>query len=221
MSDGPDRLDLRADPEADLSAAVGQVRRGGLIAYPTETVFGVGGDLSLVAVTALRRLKSREAHKPFILLVDSADAVEGLRWTQGARELAQVFWPGSLTLVLEDPRGIFPPWVSDVAKRTVAVRVSPHPLVARLLGELGGPLTSTSLNAPGGSPASSGAEAIDRLRDLGARDVLVLDAGTLPRSGPSTVVDCTGEEPVVLREGSIPTSRLRCAIPRIHGHDSN
>jgi len=221
VSDGPERLDLRADPGGDLSAAVRHVRRGGLIAYPTETVFGVGGDLSLESVTALRRLKSREADKPFILLVDSAAAVEGLRWTPPARELAEVFWPGSLTLVLEDPRGIFPRWVSDVAKRTVAVRVSPHPLVARLLAELGGPLTSTSLNAPGEPPASSGAEAVERLRDLGARDVLVLDAGRLPRSGPSTVIDCTGEEPVVLREGSIPTSRLRCATPRIHGNDSD
>jgi tRNA threonylcarbamoyl adenosine modification protein (Sua5/YciO/YrdC/YwlC family) len=214
-------VDLRADPEADLSVAVSWVRAGGLVAYPTETVYGVGGDVSERAVSALRRLKSRGPSKPFILLVESLEAVEGLRWTPEARELARTFWPGSLTLVLVDPRGIFPRWVSDEDRRAVAVRVSPHPLVARLLGGLGGPLTSTSLNAPGEPPASSGSEASEVLRRLSGDDVLLLDTGTLSHSGPSTVVDCTGAEPVVMREGSIPTSRLRCAIPRIHGNQSS
>jgi L-threonylcarbamoyladenylate synthase len=220
VSDWPERLDLRADSEADLSGVAQHVRADGLIAYPTETVYGLGGSVSEEAVARLRRLKSREPRKPFILLVESMSAVEGLRWTAEARELAETFWPGSLTLVLNDPLGIFPRWVSDQEGRAVGVRVSPHPLVGRLLKEVGGPLTSTSLNVPGQPPASSGSEAVEVVRRLGDRDVLVLDAGTLPRSGPSTVVDCTGEEPVVLREGSIPTSRLRCAIPRIHGNES-
>jgi tRNA threonylcarbamoyl adenosine modification protein (Sua5/YciO/YrdC/YwlC family) len=220
MSDWPERLDLRADPEADLARVVQHLRAGGLIAYPTETVYGVGGSTAEEAVARLSRLKSREPDKPFLLLVESMRAVEGLRWTPEARELARAFWPGSLTLVLEDPVGIFPRWVSDQDGRAVGVRVSPHPLVARLLREVGGPLTSTSLNVPGEPPASSGSEAVEVVRRLGDRDVLVLDAGTLPRSGPSTVVDCTGEEPVVLREGSIPTRRLRCAIPRIHGNET-
>jgi L-threonylcarbamoyladenylate synthase len=221
VSGWPERLDLRADPGADLSGATEHVRAGGLLAYPTETVYGVGGDTSEDAVSRLRSLKSRGPRRAFILLVESADAVARLRWTRDARALAETFWPGSLTLVLEDPGGIFPRWVSDERKRAVGVRVSPHPLVARLLREVGGPLTSTSLNAPGEPPASSGSEAVEVIRRLGGRDVLVLDAGTLPRSGPSTVVDCTGERPVVLREGSSPISRLRCAIPRIHGsHDT-
>ncbi len=220
MSDWPERLDLRADPGADLSRVVRHVRAGGLVAYPTETVYGVGGSITEEAVSRLSRLKSREPGKPFILLVESMGVIEGLRWTPEARELAEAFWPGSLTLVLEDPVGIFPRWVSDQDGRAVGVRVSPHPLVARLLREVGGPLTSTSLNVPGEPPASSGSEAVDVVCRLGDRDVLVLDAGTLPRSGPSTVVDCTGQEPVVLREGSIPTSRLRCATARIHGNET-
>ena len=219
MSGAPARLDLRADPEADLSAVVGHLRSDGLVAYPTETVYGVGGRTSEAAMRRLRALKSREAGKPFILLVESAQAVEGLRWTPAARELAEVFWPGSLTLVLEDPLDIFPAWSKDPLRRAVAVRVSPHPLVARLLKALGEPLTSTSLNPPGDPPARSGGEAVEVLRRLGAEDVPVLDAGTLPPSGSSTVVDCTQDEPRVLREGSIPTSRLRCAIPRIHGNE--
>lgn len=220
MSGWPERLDLRADPDADLSEVGRHVRTGKLIAYPTETVYGLGGDTSEAAVAELRRLKSREHEKPFLLLVESADAVRDLRWTPAARVLAETFWPGSLTLVLEDPLGIFPERVSGEGGRRVGVRVSPHPLVARLLREVGGPLTSTSLNAPGEPPATSGSEAVEVVRRLGGREVLVLDVGTLPRSGSSTVVDATGDEPVVLREGSIPTSRLRCAIPRIHGDES-
>lgn len=214
------RLDLRADPHADLARVVARLRADALIAYPTETVYGVGGTTSEAAVSRLRRLKSREVDRPFLLLVESRAAVEGLRWTPEAQELAETFWPGSLTLVLEDPLGIFPRWVRDEGRRAVGVRVSPHPLVARLLREIGEPLTSTSLNAPNEPPASSGSEAVDMLRRLDAPDVLVLDVGVLPRSGPSTIVDCTGEAPVVLREGSIPTSRLRCAIPQIHGNES-
>ena len=221
MSEGPRRIDLRADPDADLSGAARHVAAGGLVAYPTETVYGVGGSTSEASVARLRRLKSREAERPFILLVESAEAIARLRWTSEARTLADSFWPGSLTLVLEDPLGIFPRWVSDAGRRAVAVRVSPHPVVARLLQAIGGPLTSTSLNAPGEPPASSGPEAVEVASRLGDPDVLVLDVGTLPRSGPSTLVDCTGAGPVVLREGSIPTSRLRCAVPEIHGRQSN
>jgi L-threonylcarbamoyladenylate synthase len=212
---GPRRLDVRTDPEAWIDVAAAHVRGGGLLAYPTETVYGLGGALSEAAVARLRSLKSRDPKKPFLVLVPSPDTVAGLRWTEAARALAHAFWPGSLTLVLEDPHGIFPAWVSDVETGAVGVRVSPHPVVRRLTAEIGA-LTSSSLNPPGVAPAASGSEALDVVRRLGGRDVLVLDAGTLPPSGSSTVVDCTGDEPVVIREGVIPLSRLRCAAPEVH-----
>ncbi len=217
MNDWPSRLDLRADPAPDLTEVVAHVRRGGLIAYPTETVYGLGGSVTEESVQALRALKGREAGKPFIVLVESPDTVSGLAWTPAARELAGIFWPGPLTLVLSDPSGIFPDGVRDERTGAVGVRVSPHPLVARLVGELGAPLTSTSLNVPGAKPARSGTDAVEVVRRLEGRDVLVLDVGTLPPSAPSTIVDCTGTEPVVLRQGTVPTERLRCAIPEIHG----
>jgi len=217
VSGAPRRIDLRADPEADLSGVVRHLRADGLVAYPTETVYGVGGTVTVPAVAALQRLKGRDADKPFLVLVRSEDDVSGLAWNEAARELAAVFWPGPLTLVLADPLGIFPVGVRDERSGAVGVRVSPHPLVTRLVGELGGPLTSTSLNAPGQAPATSGSEAAEVVERLGGRDVLVLDVGTLPPSAPSTVVDCTGPVPVVLRAGSVPTGRLRCAIPEIHG----
>jgi L-threonylcarbamoyladenylate synthase len=221
VSAWPVRLDLRADPDPDLSRVVAHVRGGGVIAYPTETVYGLGGAASGPAVSAVRGLKAREPGKPLIVLVESREAVSGLRWTEAAEELARIFWQGAVTLVLEDPRGIFPSGVRDDRAGTVGVRVSPHPVVRRLMAELAAPLVSTSLNAPGEPPARSGDEAVEVVKRLDGRDVLVLDWGTLPASGPSTVVDCTGAEPVVIREGTVPTNRLKCAVPEIHGKESS
>ena len=194
-------IDLRADPDADLSDAIELLRGGGVVAYPTETVYGLGSACSTEGIGRVQELKSRSSDKPLIVLVDSADSVRGLRWTAAARELAEIFWPGSVTLVLGDPDGIFPAGVRSEKTGSVAVRVSPHPIAARLVAELGAPLTSTSLNAPGEPPVLSGSRAGELLTRLGGEDVLVLDAGTLPHSGPSTVVDCTRNEPVILREG--------------------
>jgi L-threonylcarbamoyladenylate synthase len=214
---GPTRLDLRADPDADLTPAVEHLRAGGLVAYPTETVYGVGGACTDAAVRRLRRLKDPHRPGPFLALVESAASVDRLEWTEAARELARIFWPGSLTLVLRDPLGIFPEGVRDPRAGTVGIRVSSHPVAARLVAELGAPITSTSVNVPGEPPAASGREAAETLRAMGAPDVLVLDAGTLPPSPPSSVVDCTGPEPSMLREGTVPIDRLRCVLPEIHG----
>lgn len=209
-------LDVRADPERDLSEAVAHLRSDGVLAYPTETVYGLGGACTAAAVDAVRRVKGRSDGKPLLVLVGSIDSAGSLEWTDAARELASIFWPGSLTLVLDDPRETFPPGVRS-ASGTVGVRVSPHPLVARLLEAFGAPVTSTSLNAPDKPPVSSGGRARELLGRLDADGVMLLDAGTLRPSRPSTVVDCTGAVPVVLREGAVPIDRLRCALPEIHG----
>ncbi len=89
-------------------------------------------------------------------------------------------------------------------------------MVRRVIDTVGGPLVSTSANTSGGEPARSGSEVVELLTRLGRGDVIVLDAGTLPESEPSTIIDCTTALPVVLRQGSVPVGRLRCAIPEIH-----
>lgn len=214
-------LDLRADPEADLTPILEHLATDGVIACPTETVYGLSGLCTPVAVERVLALKRREADRPLIALVPSRESVAGLGWTDAARELAAIFWPGALTLVLADPEGIFPLGVRHGSTGAVGVRISPHPVVTRLVQALGRPVTSTSLNAPGEAPASSGREAREVLGRLPASDVWLLDGGTLPPSGPSTVVDCTRREPIVLREGTIPIGRLRCAIPEIHGRTAD
>lgn len=209
-------LDWRAgdpDPE-ELEAVVRHLREGGLLAYPTETVYGFGCALREEPMARLRALKEREPDRPFLLLVPGRESVDGLEWTPAARELADVFWPGALTLVLRDPEGLFPPGVRS-PDGTVAVRRSPHPLAGAIVEALGGPLTSTSANPPGGEPALSAEAALAAARETGAGDeIWVVDGGRLPPSEPSTIVDCSAEGPPrVVRTGAVPAGRLGCVLP--------
>ena len=212
-------LDLRAGlgHGGELDPVVEHLRLGGLVAHPTETVYGFGGFATAAGVAALRRLKRRPEERSVLVLLPSPEAVPDLIWTEDARELASVFWPGALTLVLADPSGSFPPGVRS-ATGGVAVRVTSHPVTQMLVERLGVPLTSTSANAPGEPPAATGEGALAVARAAGAgEDLWVLDAGRLSPSRPSTVVDCTGPAPVVIREGATPVNRLRCVLPGIHG----
>lgn len=209
-------LDWRAgEPDPDEVVEVTRhLREGGLLAYPTETVYGFGCALRGEALERLRRLKEREPERPFLLLVPDGESVSGLEWTAEARQLAEVFWPGALTLVLRDPRGLFPPEVRS-PEGAVAVRRTPHPLARRIVEALGEPLTSTSANRPGGEPAASAEEAGEAARGAGAGAALwVVDGGRLPPSEPSTIVDCTEEgAPRLVRSGAVPPGRLGCVLP--------
>jgi len=211
------RLDLnglRAE-YLELGGAVEHLKAGGVLVYPTETVYGFGSLCTAPGLEALTRLKPREPGKPFLVLAPSAAFLSDLEWSQEAEELASIFWPGAVTLILRDPSSVFPTGIRSEAG-TVAVRVSPHPVVVALMQAGGVAITSTSANAPGQPPAQTGDDASRAAASLGgAGDVMVLDAGTLPPSGPSTLVDCTGPSARVLREGTVPIARLRCALPQI------
>jgi L-threonylcarbamoyladenylate synthase len=200
---------------ADVAAAIPLVRThlegGGLLAYPTETVYGLGSRARDADVRALAALKGRAAGKPFLLLVASREMAEaqGLAFNESARALARAFWPGPLTLVLPGGSGRLPDLLRG-PEGGIAVRWTSHPLVARLLDALGEPLTSTSANIPGRAPAP-GAAAI--LRDFAAAvndgRLLVLDGGVLGNRPPSTVVDCTGPVPSIVRPGALTVAELR------------
>jgi L-threonylcarbamoyladenylate synthase len=215
----PRTLDMRGgppDPEL-LALVAGHLAGGGLVAMPTETVYGFGATLEEDAVRKIQRLKGRGPEKPFLVLIPGPDSTEGLVWTPRARDLAATFWPGALTLILRDPQGLFPPGVRS-PEGTVAIRQSPHPVARGVVEALGQPLISTSANPPGGSPARSADEVRKAVLAMGAGGELwILDGGTLAPSEPSTVVDCSGPDPVVVRPGSIPANRLRCVLPRLEG----
>ncbi len=194
-----------------IPAVAAHLQSGGLLAYPTETVYGLGSRPTETDVAALFALKGRERDKPFLLLVANQGMVEarGLRFTEAARALAGAFWPGPLTLVLPGGEGHLPDALRG-PQGGIAVRWTSHADVARLIEVLGYPLTSTSANRPGGSTAP-GVEAIihDFPEAVAEGRLLVLDGGALGQVPPSTVVDCTGTRPRLLREGAITRSELQ------------
>lgn len=206
-------LPFRTDAEIDAAAprVAAHVAAGGTLAYPTETVYGLGSAPTADALSRLARLKGRAPGKPFLLLVDGFEMLEryGLRLDPHARVLAREFWPGPLTLVLRGGEGRLPDLLRG-PEGGIAVRWTSHRAVLRLLGHLGLPLTSTSANRPG-EAAAPGPEAIEAaFHDaIAAGELLVLDGGTLGNVPPSTLVDCTGPVPRLVREGAIPRAELR------------
>lgn len=212
-------LAFRTDEEvtAALPRAVAHLREGRLIAYPTETVYGLGSRARLADVQAVARLKGRRLDKPFLLLVADQDMAEeqGLAFNEAATALARAFWPGPLTLVLPGGGGRLP----DVLRGSeggIAVRWTSHRGMARLVRALGEPVTSTSANLPG-SPPAPGAEAIARdfAPAVEAGTLLVLDGGVLGNSPPSTLVDCTRPAPRLIREGAVTLAELRRSAGRL------
>ncbi|MDE0073426.1 MAG: Sua5/YciO/YrdC/YwlC family protein [Gammaproteobacteria bacterium] len=200
-------------PAGELREVGRHLRSGGLLAYPTETVYGLGGLVQDGPLRALAALKRRDADKPFLLLLPDPQAAAGLVWNRCARRLAERLWPGPLTLVLPDPGHSFPAQVRG-GSGGVAVRMSPAPVARQILDEVGAPITSTSANPPGGAPARSRKEAWETVRALAADERLwVVDAGELPPAPASAIVDCTARDPVVLRAGALDLSELREICP--------
>jgi L-threonylcarbamoyladenylate synthase len=194
-------------------AAVDALAAGGLVGFPTETVWGLGADArSEAALEHLRRWKGRDAAKPISLLVAGPGDLArlGARLGPAARRLVDAFWPGPLTLVVRcEARlaaGVLGPGGS------VGLRCSPHPvagaLAALALRRGVGPLTATSLNRSGAPPCATRAEAA-AAAGRGLALVAGPDAGGAP---PSTVVDATGDEARVLREGALSGAAIAAAL---------
>ncbi len=202
---------------AALPAVVTHLARRGLIAYPTETVYGFGSVTATAAVERLAALKGREPGKPFLVLVSNRRMLEGvgLRLTDAAERFAAAFWPGPLTLVLPGGEGTLPDALRG-PEGGVAVRWTSHRGAAQLIETLGSPITSTSANRPG-QPSLMEAPAIERIfaEAVAERTLLVLDAGVLPQSPPSTLIDCTGSAPRILRDGAISRPRLESIVPSL------
>lgn len=206
-----------ADIAATIPKAVAHVRGGGLLGYPTETVYGLGGRISAEAVHALAQLKGRPDGKPFLVLVDGVAMAEslGLLFNDAARALARAFWPGPLTLALPAGGTRLPAQLKG-PEGGIAVRHTGHRAIATLVTALGEPLTSTSANRPGSAPAPGADRLATAFADAVERgELLVLDGGVLGNVPPSTLVDCTTAAPRLIREGAIPRGELRRAVGRL------
>lgn len=208
-----------AEVEASLGGSIAHLHAGGVLAYPTETVYGFGTALDHASVETLVRLKRRPPFKPFLILVVGSAMLErlGLHLTPAASRLAARHWPGPLTLVLPGGERRVPARLRG-PEGGVAVRWTPHEALSRLIRAYGEPITSTSANRPGVPPAMRAGEIVAQWPDAIVRGTLrVLDAGLIPDSPPSTVVDCTGRLPRVIRPGAILARVLRESVPDLVG----
>lgn len=202
---------IPAESKFALPKAMEILLSGGLVAFPTDTVYGLGAlAFNKMQVESIYEAKGRPVEKAIPVLIGDASDLEKVasEIPEIALKLAARFWPGPLTLVV--PRH---PDLPDAvsAAPTVGVRIPDHP-VTRALLRLAGPMAVTSANLAGQTSPSSAQEV---LAQLGGRIALILDGGKTPGGVPSTVVDCVGIEPQVLREGPIPKSEVMA----VFGHN--
>ena len=189
-----------------IAAAAAAVRRGELVVLPTDTVYGMGADaFAPDAVAAVLAAKGRGREMPPPVLVPSPQTVDGLATNVPgyARDLIEAFWPGPLTLVLLAQSSLM--WDLGETNGTVALRMPEDDTALKLLNEVG-PMAVTSANVSGQPPAKT---ILDAAAQLGSAVSVYLDAGPCASPLPSTILDCTGEAPVILRAGALSVGRVQ------------
>ncbi|WP_018023660.1 L-threonylcarbamoyladenylate synthase [Corynebacterium ulceribovis] len=196
------------DPEVHddaIAAAVAAVRGGRLVVLPTDTVYGIGCDaFNNDAVASLLRAKHRGPDMPVPVLIGSWDTVDGLvrEVTPAMRTLVEAFWPGSLSLVVHQAPSL--PWNLGDTRGTVMLRMPLHPVAIELLRETG-PMGVSSANISGSAPATT---CIRAKQQLGSEVSVYLDGGPADIGEPSTIVDLSGDEPRILREGALSAEQI-------------
>lgn len=205
--------DARQPDPALLAEAAAILRAGGLVAFPTETVYGLGANgLDAAAVRRIFAAKGRPAHDPLILHVADARSAETVasEIPKAARLLMERFWPGPLTLVLRK-RAVVPAEVT-AGGQSVAVRAPNHPLAQALIRAAGVPIAAPSANLFGHTSPTTAQHVWD---DLAGRIELILDGGPTPIGVESTVLDLSGSMPVLLRPGGVPLESLAALVGRV------
>lgn len=197
------------DPQF-IAKAAAVIRSGGLVAFPTETVYGLGADgLNPAAVARIFEAKERPPTDPLILhIADPEDlAALVLEVPSAARDLARRFWPGPLTLVL--PKRPIVPDIVTAGLPTVAVRMPAHPVALALIRAAGTPIAAPSANRFGHTSPTTAQHVLE---DLGGRIDLILDGGPTPVGVESTVLDLTGPVPTILRPGGLPREAIEAVV---------
>ncbi len=195
-------LDSRA---AGLTAATSALKSGRLVVLPTDTLYGLAADaFDSSAVSSLLAAKRRGRDMPVPVLVGSWNTIDGLVFSvrPQARELIRAFWPGGLSLVVQQAPSLA--WDLGDTRGTVMLRMPLHPVALELLREVG-PLAVSSANVSGQPPAKTAAEARDQLGDLVD---IYLDGGPAAHAVASTIVDLTSDEPRILREGAVSVAQV-------------
>jgi L-threonylcarbamoyladenylate synthase len=206
------RIDPQQPDAAILARAADLIREGWLVAYPTETYYGLACDPRRAdAIERVFETKGRPERMALPLLAaDRADADHCVRETPDfARRLIETFWPGPLTLVLEAQDG-FPPRLLG-GGRTLGVRVSSHPVASALARAVGNAIVATSANRSGQPPPSTAREVADA---LGGAVSLILDGGPTPGGTASTILDLTVDPPRLIRSGPISRIAIETVLGR-------
>lgn len=199
---------IAADTPNAISHAVDVLERGGVVAFPTDTVYGLGAlAFNAESVDRLYAIKGREHSKAIAVLIGSPEDLPHIASgpSQAAQQLAQRFWPGPLTLVV--PRSTRLPEVLSQSE-TIGIRIPDHEVARKLLAAAG-PMAVTSANLSGQANTRTAQEVLDQLE---GRIHLIIDGGPTPGDTPSTVVDMTGRQPKILREGPISEAEIKKAL---------
>ena len=196
--------------QREINVAVRQLRSGGVVAFPTDTLYGLGANLfDESALERIFAIKERPSDLALPALLASLEQLEMVsdEFTAAGVRLAERFWPGPLTLVVRKGRRV--PDLATGGRPTIAVRIPDHRVPLALATKLAGPLTGTSANLSGGPDL----ESIEDLeQQLGSRLDGIIRCGPLPVGIPSTVVDITSNEVRVLREGAISAGEILEAV---------
>jgi L-threonylcarbamoyladenylate synthase len=193
----------RPSPES-IATAVFVLHTGGVLAFPTDTFYGLAVDpRSPDAVARLFALKGRESSVAVPLIAASVEQASlAAKFTGREMRVAELFWPGPLTLVAEATRRITPGVVAG--RGTVAIRVPAHEIARELARAFRFPITATSANRSGQPPSSSADDVAMALPDVDA----LLDGGPAPGGAPSTIIAVNEDGPILLREGAVPWDRV-------------
>ena len=208
------RVDTKVLPASEkaIGAAARILAEGGLVAFPTDTVYGVGAHAfqpDAVERIYVAKIRPRDKAMPILLAQAENLALVAEEITETAWLLAERFWPGGLTLVL--PKKASVPDVVSAGGPTVAVRVPDHPAPLALIAALGAPLAATSANLSG-RPSPVTAQEVET--ELGGHIELILDGGRCPGGVPSTVLDLTTDPPTILRVGAIAVEDIKTALAK-------
>ena len=194
-----------------IASAAERIRGGALVAYPTETVYGLGASgLDREAVQRIYDVKGRPLDRPLLLAVTGPEMLDGVvrEVSEQARSFMDAFWPGPLSLVL--PRSNRVPDAVTAGREGVGIRCPDHPAARALIREAGVPVTAPSANTSGEPSCRAASEVVEH---LGGRIECVIDGGRLEGTVESTVLDLTGEVPVVLRRGALSLDDLKAYGP--------
>jgi L-threonylcarbamoyladenylate synthase len=199
--------------DADIDAAVAQLRRGELVAFPTETVYGLGADATNGrAVARVFEAKGRPSFNPLIShTADTAMAFDLGQFSEEARLLAESFWPGPLTLVVPRAADCRVSMLASAGLPSIAIRVPDHPLAHKLLHDFGGPIVAPSANVSGRLSPTTAAHVKEQ---LGSKAAMILDGGACPVGLESTIVGFLGPWPALLRPGGLPRDVIEEKLQR-------